>query len=237
MCGRSSLTKTQKEIEIRFKANFYSEELERYNPLPNFNIAPTHYVPVILSDNAAAIRLLRWGLIPFWAANKSIGSKMINARAETLMDKPAFKNLLQSQRCLVPMDGFYEWRREGNKKLPYRIISSHQEIFSVCGLWDKWNDKTTGENIHSYTIITVAANEKMSYLHNRMPVLLNPEIEKLWLDESLGVKDLLQLLKPCKNHEIEYYRVSEQVNNVKENNPDLIKPFNEKTSGIQGTLF
>ena len=107
MCGRSSLTKTEKEIEARFNATFYSDELERYNPLPNFNVAPTQRMPVITSDDAKHIRIFKWGLIPSWAKDKNIGSKLINARVETLQEKTMFKSLLQSKRCIIPLDGFY----------------------------------------------------------------------------------------------------------------------------------
>ena len=131
MCGRSSLTKTEKEIEERFNATFYSDELERYNPLPNYNAAPSHMMPVITNQDPDHIHLYRWGLIPFWAKDEKIGYKMINARVETLMEKSAFKNAAKHRRCLVPMDGFYEWKKEGKTKTPYliRLFSRLQ----VCG--------------------------------------------------------------------------------------------------------
>ncbi len=237
MCGRSSLTKTEKEIEQRFKATFYSEELARYNPLPNFNVAPTHMMPVILSQTPDKINIFRWGLIPRWAKEKSIGAKMINAKSETLLEKPAFKSLVQSQRCLVPMDGFYEWRKEGKLKIPYRIVSQFDEIYSVCGLWDKWMDAETKEFIHSFTIITVPANNKMNFLHERMPVILTKESEKLWLDEDIPLKESLTILKTCPDEAIDYYRVSERVNSVKVNDAALIDRIPEITIGVQTTLF
>ena len=139
MCGRSSLTKTEKEIEERFKATFYSEELERYNPLPNFNVAPTHMHPVITSQDPNHFHLFKWGLVPFWSKDNKSGAKMINARIETIAEKTAFKSLLNSKRCIVPMDGFYEWKTEGKNKVPFRIVTKDQAIFAVAGLWDCWN--------------------------------------------------------------------------------------------------
>lgn len=238
MCGRSSLTKTEKEIETRFGATFYSEELERYNPLPNYNVAPTHMMPVLLSKDPSVLRIFRWGLIPFWAKEASVGYKMINARAETLTEKTSYRNLLSSHRCLVPVDGFYEWKKFNNKKVPYRVVCPGEDIYAVCGLWDKWNDIRTGEQIYTYTIITVPANEKMSFLHDRMPVILQRSMEHIWLDESLPVQDVLSLLKPCENDMIAFYRVSEQVNNVRINSPELIEPCDEDLpAGQQGVLF
>ncbi len=237
MCGRSSLTKTEKELEKRFNATFYTEELERYNPIPNYNVAPTHPMPVILSHKSAVFRIFHWGLIPHWAKEKSIGSKMINARTETLLDKAAFKKLMTYKRCIVPMDGFYEWKKEGKLKLPYRIVSTCQEIYSVCGLWDQWLDLKNNTTIHTFTIITVAANKKMSYLHDRMPVILSPENEKIWLDDTIPMSDLFSIMKPCHDDDIDFYRVSDKVNSVKYNEPSLILPLEEKQIGIQAKLF
>lgn len=238
MCGRSSLTKTEKEIEERFDASFYSEELERYNPIPNYNVAPTQMMPVILSSDPSHIRIFRWGLIPFWSKSASLGSKMINARAETLAEKSAFRNLIKAHRCIVPLDGFYEWKKENGKKIPYRVVCPGEEIYSVCGLWDHWKDTHSGQNIYSYTIITVQANNKMSSLHDRMPAILTRDTEKVWLDETIPVMDILSLLHPCEDSQIEYYRVSDKVNNIRENNPELILPVPEDpTTGKQGVLF
>jgi putative SOS response-associated peptidase YedK len=238
MCGRSSLTKTEKEIEARFGAAFYSEELERYNPLPNFNVAPTHMMPVITSSDPTHLRIFRWGLIPFWAKNASVGHKMINARAETLSEKPAFRHLIKAHRCIVPLDGFYEWKKEGGKKIPYRVVCPGEDIYVVCGLWDQWKDTQTGQNLYSYTIITVEANKKMSLLHDRMPAILHRDMEKVWLDESVPVREVLSLLVACEDDMIEYYRVSDKVNSVRENNAERILPAEDDPySGKQGLLF
>jgi len=237
MCGRSSLTKTEKEIELRFNATFYSEELERYNPLPNYNIAPTHMHPVISMQNKDHIQIFRWGLIPFWAKDKSIGSKMINARVETLGIKSAFKNLLQSKRCLVPLDGFYEWKTIGKQKIPYRILTTNMDIFCVAGLWDTWKDPATGEITHSFTIITVPPNEIMQNIHDRMPAILLKEHESIWVDESIHFKDMDTILLPYPSDLIQVYKVSTKVNNVKINDPSLIEPIHDTPQPFQTTLF
>ena len=225
MCGRSSLTKTEKEIEKRFHATFYSEELERYNPLPNYNVAPGSYHPVITNQDPEYIHLYKWGLIPFWAKDKKIAYSMINARAETLMEKPAFKNAFKHNRCIVPLDGFYEWKNINGQKIPYRILTSDQAIFSAAGLWDKWVSPE-GEIIFTFTIITVEANAFMQNLHDRMPAILFPEEEKIWLDNSIKEGDLKSLLDPYPSELTTAYRVSKEVNNARNNYPELI---NEST--------
>ena len=236
MCGRSSLTKVEKEIEARFKATFYSDELARYNPLPNFNVAPTHMHPVITSDDTTHIHLYRWGLIPFWAKDVNIGSKLINARAETLQDKTAFRQSLATKRCIVPLDGFYEWKTNGKQKTPYRIIAKDQDIFSVAGLWDSWQN-TKGDTIHSFTIITIAPNTLMKEIHDRMPAMLLKENENLWLDNEIKPKDALQLLIPYPSDQMEAYPVSDKVNSVKANDKSLIERIIPKPTMIQTTLF
>lgn len=237
MCGRSSLTKTEKEIEARFKATFYSEELERYNPLPNYNVAPTHMHPVIQMDDQKHIHLYKWGLIPFWAKDVSFGAKLINARSETLHEKPAFKSLLTSKRCIIPLDGFYEWKKDGKNKTPFRILTTDQEIFTVAGLWDIWHNGMTGENIHSFTIITIEANAFMKEIHDRMPAILTKQNEKSWLDFEIRPNDALELLLPYPSDLMKAYEVSDQVNKVSINNATLIEPVHKQSKPIQTSLF
>ena len=225
MCGRSSLTKTEKELEERFNATFYSEDLKRYNPLPNYNIAPTHYCPIITADDRCHINIFRWGLIPFWAKEEKIGYRMINARVETLMKKSTYKSALKNRRCLVPLDGFYEWKREGTNKIPYRIHTTDQDVFAVAGLWDKWKSKG-GEVIYSFTIITTPPNELMASIHNRMPAILTKDQEELWLDDNIAPYDAGELLyNSYPPSMMRAYRVSDRVGNVRNNDPDLIMPI------------
>lgn len=222
MCGRSSLTKTEKEIEQRFHATFYSEELERYNPLPNYNVAPTQYHPVITDEDPEHLHLYKWGLIPFWSKDAKSGYKMINAKLETLEEKPTFRNLVKSRRCLVPMDGFYEWMHKEGRKIPYRICTKDQEIFAAAGLWEIWKDPS-GNEIRTFTIITCPANDAIQPLHDRMPAILSRDHEKLWISRDISGHEALQLLLPYPSDLLHIYRVSEKVNNVRINEPELIE--------------
>ncbi|MBK9150972.1 MAG: SOS response-associated peptidase [Saprospiraceae bacterium] len=222
MCGRSSLTKTEKEIEQRFHATFYSEELERYNPLPNYNVAPTQYHPVITDEDPEHLHLYKWGLIPFWSKDAKSGYKMINAKLETLEEKPTFRNLVKTRRCLVPMDGFYEWMHKEGHKIPYRICTKDREIFAAAGLWEIWKD-TSGNEIRTFTIITCPANDAIQPLHDRMPAILSRDHEKLWISRDISGHEALQLLIPYPSDLMHIYRVSEKVNNVRINEPELIQ--------------
>lgn len=236
MCGRASLSKNEKELEQRFNASFYSEDIERYNPLPNFNLGPGQFHPVIINQDPGHFHYLRWGLIPYWAKDEKVAFKMINARAETILEKPAFKPSFKSRRCLVPVDGFYEWKK-GPKgiSLPYRFVQKNQEIFSLAGIWETWN-KANGEELHTFSVITVKANTIVGNIHARMPAILFPSEEKYWLDEGIQTNDLMELLDPYPDDAMFGYPVSTKVNSVKNNDPDLIK---ESAHPVykQGSLF
>jgi putative SOS response-associated peptidase YedK len=233
MCGRSSLTKTEKEIEERFNASFYSEDLERYNPIPNFNVAPTHMHPVITNDDQEHLQLFKWGLIPFWAKDHRVGFKMINARLETVAEKSAYKNALKSRRCIVPFDGYYEWQKTTHGKLPFRIVTKNTDIFSVAGLWERWKDND-GNYVFSFTIITQPASPKIAHIHDRMPGILLPEQERLWINLEMPVEEVVRIIEPYPDDYLDFYRVSKRVNKVSENDADLIKPIQEEE---QKTLF
>ncbi|MDZ4709591.1 MAG: SOS response-associated peptidase [Saprospiraceae bacterium] len=235
MCGRSSLTKTEKELEERFQATFYTEDLERYNPLPNFNVAPTHVLPVITNQDPKHFRPMRWGLIPFWAKDPKVGYKMINARIETVEEK-TFKNALEKRRCLVPFDGFYEWKTVGKKKKPYRITIQNGKLFTIAGLWETWK-APNGEKIESFTLITQPANKMMSSIHDRMPAILLPEQEKLWIDPTLSTKEALQLIIPYPDEEMEAYPVSDRVGKVSENDAGLIERVEMEDDAPHADLF
>ncbi len=224
MCGRSSLTVTEKELEARFNATFYSDELKTYNPLPNFNVAPTHYHPVITNKEQNHIRLFRWGLIPFWAKDLKIGYKMINARIETILEKNTFKNALRKKRCLVPLDGFYEWKKTSEGKQPYRIQTTDQKIFCCAGLWEIWQSPKD-EVIESFTIITQEPNDLLKDVHNRMPAILLPEQEKLWLDDTVPPEELLNMIEPYPENLLKLYPVDKRLGKVSENDKDLIEPI------------
>jgi putative SOS response-associated peptidase YedK len=245
MCGRSSLAKTEKELEKRFNATFYSDELERYNPIPNYNISPTNYCPIIIDENPDHFRVFRWGLLPFWAKSEKEASRMINMRIETIQEKSIFRKMLSAHRCLVPLDGFYEWQKKGKSKIPYRIMPQDQSIFAVAGLWSVW--EKDNKKYETFTLITTPSNSFMEQIHGRMPAILNPENESYWLDPALSTDDLFGLLKPYPSENMGMYRVSDLVNNVRNNGPELIEAYkpesltNKETSAKEGprqlTLF
>ncbi len=235
MCGRSSLTKTEKELEERFKATFYTEDLEKYNPLPNYNVAPTQVIPILTSKDPEHFRPMRWGLIPFWAKDIKIGYKMINARIETLLEKSAFKYAAEKRRCLVPMDGYYEWKKTPGGKIPYRIVVGENQLFSMAGLWETWK-APDGELIKSFTIITQEPSPSIAHIHDRMPAILRPNQEDAWLDPGIPASDALSVLAPYPDDEIQAYTVSKRVGNVNENDSDLILPV-DYPGELQTALF
>ncbi|MBT8232384.1 MAG: SOS response-associated peptidase [Saprospiraceae bacterium] len=227
MCGRSSLTKTEKELEERFNATFYSEDLERYNPIPNFNVAPSHMMPIITQSDKTHFQAMRWGFIPFWAKDVKIGYKMINARVETVLEKNTFKKAVSNKRCLVPADGFYEWKRQGKIKQPFRIQKKDGSLFSYAGLWSKWISPQ-GETIYSFTVITQPPNKLVEDIHDRMPAILTEEQEELWLSEDLSPEDLVGMIAPYPDELLIAYPVSDKVNNVRNNDKSLLERKNDE---------
>jgi len=236
MCGRSSLTKTQKELEKRFQSTFYSEDLIRYNPLPNYNVAPTHMMPVIAHMDRDHFLPMRWGLIPFWAKDIKVGYKMINARVETLLEKNAFKSAVSSRRCIVPADGFYEWKKTSRGKQAYYIKTKDQEIFSMAGLWEKWQSPD-GVEIQSFTVITQASNSLMEDIHDRMPAILTNAQEELWLSDDLNPQQLISVIQPYPSELMEAIPVSDKVNNVRNNDHSLIEEVKLDEESGQMSLF
>ncbi|MFB3167989.1 SOS response-associated peptidase [Neobacillus sp. 179-C4.2 HS] len=222
MCGRFTLTATVDQLIDRFDIEFFLQE-EEYNP--SFNVAPSQSVLAVINDGARnKMGFLRWGLIPPWAKDMSIGYKMINARAETLTDKPSFRNAYKKKRCLIVADSFYEWKRLDSKtKIPMRIKLKSNELFSMAGLWENWKSPE-GKSIYSCSVITTSPNELVQDIHDRMPVILNPEDEKYWLDPSItDTTKLNPLLKPLDHTLMEAYEVSPLVNSPKNNSIELIQ--------------
>jgi putative SOS response-associated peptidase YedK len=219
MCGRYTLTADIDTISQRFKLDTHGLKIE-----PRYNIAPSQEAPVIVVEDGKVLKMMKWGLIPFWAKDESIASKTINARAETLHHKPSFKKSLTEKRCLVPADGFYEWKKEGRGKIPIRFVLKNRDVFAFAGLWDTWRNQI-GELVFSFTIITTKANALVRPIHNRMPVILKKEYEELWLDPKVNdIDKLLSLLIPYPPEMMEAYRVSSLVNSPKEDSPECIKP-------------
>ncbi|WP_442599722.1 SOS response-associated peptidase [Neobacillus sp. D3-1R] len=222
MCGRFTLTATIEQLLDRFDIEHFLNE-EDYSP--NYNIAPSQSVLAVINNGTEnKMGFLRWGLIPPWAKDSSIGYKMINARSETLMEKPSFKPAYQKKRCLIIADSFYEWKRIDPKtKTPMRIKLKSDELFGMAGLWEKWISPE-GQSIFSCTVITTTPNELVKDIHDRMPVIIQRENEKTWLDPSITDTAVLnQLLKPLDKELMEAYEVSSLVNSPKHNTIELIE--------------
>ena len=212
MCGRYTITLSDGEISDYFNANF-SEDF-----FPNFNSAPTQHLPVITNDKQNIIQLFRWGLIPSWAKDQSIGNKMINSRVETITEKPSFKKAFQSRRCLVIADSYYEWKNQEDGKTPYRIKLKDSKVFAFAGIWETWH-----KNIKTFSIITTEAEKELVQIHNRMPIILPFENIKCWLDDSLDQESALALLNENVKTGFEVYEVSRKVNSPINNSPELIR--------------
>ncbi|MGG0655482.1 SOS response-associated peptidase [Rummeliibacillus pycnus] len=223
MCGRFSLFAAYEnlisefDIQQMFAEEYYEE---------SYNIAPTHthnIVSIINDGTKNRMGYLKWGLIPSWAKDDKMASKMINARSETVNEKPSFKKSFYQRRCIIPMDSFYEWKREGKEKTPMRIKMKNDSLFAVAGLWDTWN-APSGEAIHTCTILTTEPNELMSEIHDRMPVILPKEQRSIWLNTSIQNTEILKsLLVPYHTVEMMAYEVSSKVNSSKNNSLELIK--------------
>lgn len=222
MCGRFSLAKEMEELLQEFP--FIREGFGDLVLKPRYNIAPSQQCPVIVNENGTIkLRTMLWGLVPHWAKDRNIGYKMINARSESVDEKPSFQKPFRSRRCLVPADGFYEWKRKGNgKKVPYRFTMKDKKPFAFAGLWDRW-DKGNGP-LNTFTIITCGSNKLMEPVHNRMPVIL-PEINReIWLNEKSNIGELRELLVPYDSSRMVMYRVSNIVNSWKNDSPECIDP-------------
>ncbi|MDA8352658.1 MAG: SOS response-associated peptidase [Firmicutes bacterium] len=223
MCGRFTLTVGLGEIQERFRV----QEVDPMDHSPRYNIAPTQSLPILVAEQGKRrLVSMRWGLIPRWAKDPSIGNRLINARSETLTQKPAFRRSFQRQRCLVPADSFFEWRKnETGKKEPLRVMLEGGELFGFAGLWDQWTDPQ-GETVHSFTIITTRPNEKMERIHHRMPAILHHAEENLWLDPEIRDPAILQpVLDPIASEDLQIYPVSNIVNSPQNDGPDCIRPI------------
>ncbi|MBC5775733.1 SOS response-associated peptidase [Pontibacter sp. KCTC 32443] len=217
MCGR--YTVQPRATKGKSKA---AKLIEKHLKEAHYNAAPSQTLPVITEQQQDKLQFFSWGLQPFWAKDAKAVKRSINARAETLTEKPSFRKLLQSKRCLVPADGFFEWQVTGHDKLPYRIMLKNEELFTFAGLWDEWADKSTGEVLHTFTIITTEANDVVKPIHDRMPVILSPEAEELWLDENETQEELLSLLVPFRAQDMKAYPVSPLVNSPMNNVPEVL---------------
>ena len=235
MCGRYRMSRRKQLVEEYFGAVSDEDEWD-----PRYNIAPSQPVVTIRQDARQPIRtlsMMRWGLVPSWAKDPSIGYKTINARAETVATTPSFREPFRSQRCLIPADGFYEWRRNGKTKQPYCFEVNGGELFAFAGLWDQWRDRQ-GDVIESCTILTTTPNSLLSDIHDRMPAILIADNYDLWLDP--GFRDLAsvsRMLKPFEPTLMRRYPVSTRVNQVQNDDAECTKPVEADLSPTQSLLF
>jgi putative SOS response-associated peptidase YedK len=233
MCGRFRLSRRKQLVEEYFATVSGDEDW-----VPRYNIAPTQPVAVIRQNPQEPVRkisLMRWGLIPSWAEDSSAAAQMINARSETASTKPAFRDALKSRRCLIPADGFYEWVRTGKTKQPYCFEVNGGELFAFAGLWDRWKD-TSGRTVETCSILTTTANVVTSAVHDRMPVILDPDGYDLWLDP--GMRDVpvaSELLKPFDARLMRCYPVSTRINSVANDDAECSAPV--ELAPIQNSLF
>lgn len=227
MCGRYVLKATLKDLQKTYGAvpeGTFSVE-------PNYNVAPSHHMPVIFetpNNGKRIIRHHRWGLVPYWADSLKTGYSMINARGESLSNKKSFQKSFKSQRCIVPASGFYEWKTTATGKFPHFIQRKQSELMHFGGLWESWNDPNSGEVVYSYTIITTEANKPIGEIHDRMPVMLEENEFDIWLDTDFqGIKMLNDLIRPWPDDDIDYYRIHDEVGNVQNNRPELLEPYRD----------
>ncbi len=219
MCGRFVLT-----VPFSALVDLYNLTAGRPNLQPRWNIAPTQAVAAIRREEAGnAIALLRWGLIPAWVKDPKAGPPLINARAETVAQKPSFRDAFRKRRCIVPADGWYEWQREGKTKQPWYYASLGGEPFAFAGLWERWKDPKSGETVESCAIITVAANALAVNVHDRMPAILRPEDVGAWLEGS-DEAALTALLAPFPPEAMTARMVGPHVNAVRNDDPACLDP-------------
>jgi len=212
MCGRYRLSRRKQLVEEYFDCGPWDEDWS-----PRYNIAPTQPVPVIRQNSKEPVRelsLMKWGLVPSWSKDPSIATSTINARSETASTKPAFRDVLKSRRCLIPADGFYEWKRDGKIKQPFCFEVNEGELFAFAGIWDRWKDPS-GVWVETCSILTTTPNAVTAAVHDRMPVILDPDRYELWLDPGMkDVAEVSELLKPYDARAMRCYPISTRINHV-----------------------
>ena len=222
MCGRYRLSRRKQRVE-----EYFDTESDEPEWTPRYNIAPSQPVPVIRqnpNEPRRELSLMRWGLIPSWAKDASVAARMINARSETAGTKPAFRDPLTNRRCLIPADGFYEWVRTGKVKQPYCFEVNDGELFAFAGIWDRWTDPNR-HTVETFSILTTSPNAVTSAVHDRMPVILDPDGYDMWLDP--GMRDITtasELLKPYDAQFMRSYPISTRINHVANDDEECSAP-------------
>jgi len=226
MCGRKTLTRDMQSIIQELAIDEWHDD----DFHPSFNIAPTQTSPILIGDgNSRIVRSMKWGLIPSWSKDESIGSKMINARSETIQEKPSFQNLINQNRCVVITDGYYEWNRRQERSQPFYIFHPEKKLLPMAGLWTTW-ETTENEIINSYTVITTAPQKEISHIHNRMPAILNPMAIDEWIHcektpSNQAMTNLVSMVKP-----LAFHPVSSFVNSPKNNTIDCIRSTQDSST-------
>ncbi len=227
MCGRYTLTETPKDLQGAFDFKMGPHDIVW---TPRYNIAPSQDVLAVINDGERQSAMLRWGLVPWFVKDLKKSHKPINARAEEVVEKSYFREAFKSRRCLVLADSYYEWRKSGKTRTPYRIGLQSWKPFAFAGLWESWRAKDsgeaeeTGEKMHSCTIVTTIANELTGPIHDRMPVILSREAADIWLDGDAPSAELRELLVPYASGEMAAYEVSSSVNNWRNEDASCIEP-------------
>jgi putative SOS response-associated peptidase YedK len=238
MCGRLTQQRPASELAEIFAAEPLADELGA-----RYNVAPTDDAFVVVQrQERRAITAYRWGLVPHWSGDLRGAARMINARAETITSSPAFRDAFERRRCIVPVDSFYEWKREGTVRQPYRIVATDGLPLALAGLWAGWHDPDTEQVRRTFTIVTTTPNDAIADLHDRMPVILEAGSWDRWLAEATDPGELLAMLQPTDDIGLRVYAVNRYVNDVRRDGPDLIEPLMPETAEgvrpgpIEGTL-
>lgn len=213
MCGRFSFSLKDKIIEEIFDVDIGYEIITA-----RYNCAPSQKLAVITNEDPKRINYYKWGLIPHWSKDIRIGNKMINAKAETIFEKPAFRNAIKQRRCLIPADSFYEWKQD-KEKIPYRILMKDESPFAMAGIWERWID-AEGKPLHTFSVITTEANEMMKELHHRMPVIIDLSNKTKWL-ASESTEEVNFLLKPFSSDRMKAYPISKLLNSPKNDTAEI----------------
>ncbi len=225
MCGRKTLTKGKVEIIQELLVDEWDES---FHWEPSYNIAPTQTTPVLVQWKTKYITQMRWGLVPSWSKDMKLGSKLINARSETLREKPSYRNLLSSKRCAVLSDGYFEWQQSENGKQPFYIHHPRNKLLPLAGLWDVWEDDDN-KKVYTYTVITTTPADSISFIHNRMPVILNEDAMHVWINPETPKEKAMKYLLPF-GGSLGYYPVSTYVNSPFNNSKACITPIHEERS-------
>jgi len=232
MCRRYSIFHSGDDIRERFKVNIDSNTIH-----PRYNAAPSQVLPVISNSDSKSLSFFHWGIIPNWSKNKSISTKLINAPVEDIADKASYRFALKSRRCIVPADGYYEWKVSGKKtRIPYRIQMKDNSLFSMAGLWETFDDDE-GNQYFTFKIVTTPSTGVVTPIHDRMPVILDEEAEAIWLGDDQGGDMHISVLNPYSKDNLVVHSVSPKINDLNYDQPDLLEPAPPADQFGNYTLF